>query len=319
MPSGTLGGSLSFWRCAAMVEPSEGTEADAVVFRGSQSLCREYSLVLEAKNLRHEAVQIEGAWILTVPAAMLHEAYEEISRYSAERRVPRSVATIDPHPGAGLGAICYVLILLLTAYCAGRGLLGADWFAIGALDAGTPAQWWRSITALTLHLDQEHLLGNLLFGVVAGIAAGRLLGPGVAWLSILGSAALANYAEMILAPATHRAVGASTAVFATLGLLTGMAFRQRLTLRERLWFRWAPLIAGICLLTLLGAGDAHVDVLGHALGFVFGTGAGWLYTRLGVSGQRGSPVQAITGWTAGLAICAAWTLAIMHAEGEFPY
>ena len=314
MPSDTSGGSLRFLRCAAVVESSEGTEADAVVFRGPQSLCREYSLVLEAKNIHHEARQIEGAWILAVPAAVLGEAYEEISRYSAERRVPRSAAPLVLHPGAGLGAACYGVILLLTAYCAGSGFLGADWFATGALDAGRPYEWWRSITALTLHLDQEHLLGNLLFGVVAGVAAARLIGPGVAWLSVLGAAALANYAEIILAPATHRAVGASTAVFATLGLLTGMASRQRLTLRERLWYRWAPLIAGICLLTLLGAGDAHVDVLGHALGFVFGTCAGWLYTRLGVSGRRGSAVQAVTGWAAGLAICAAWALAILHAD-----
>jgi rhomboid protease GluP len=297
------------------MEPGQKDAADPVVFRGSRSLCREYSLVLEAKNIRHETTQIEGAWVLTVAPAMLREAYDQISRYSAERRVPRAIPSIVPHPGAGLGAICYVVVLLLTAYCAGSGALGVDWFAVGALDAGSPAEWWRFITALTLHVDQEHLLGNLLFGVVAGIAAGRLLGPGVAWLSILGSAALANSAEVILAPSTHRAVGASTAVFAALGLLAGMASRQRLTARERLWYRWAPLIAGVCLLTFLGAGDAHVDVLGHALGFVFGTGVGWLYTRLGVSDKRGSAVQAITGWIAGLAVCAAWALAITHADG----
>jgi rhomboid protease GluP len=302
-----------------MVEPSQGLPDEAVVFRGSQSLCREFSLVLEAKNIQHEARLTEGAWILTVAPATLREAYEEINRYSAERRVPRTIPSIDPHPGAGLGAICYVVFLLATAYCAGSGLLGRDWFAIGALDAAAPGEFWRPITALTLHVDQQHLLGNLLFGVVAGIAAARLLGPGVAWLSILGSAALANYAEVIMSPATHRAVGASTAVFATLGLLAGMASRQQLTLRERLWYRWAPLIAGVCLLTLLGAGDAHVDVLGHALGFVFGTGVGWLYTRLGVSGQRGGAIQAITGWSAGLAICAAWVLAIIHADGQFPH
>jgi rhomboid protease GluP len=316
MPSGTLGGSLNAWRGAAMVEPGQEPPDEAVVFRGSQSLCREFSLVLEARNIQHEARQTEGAWVLTVAPATLREAYEEISRYSAERRVPRTIPTIDPHPGAGLGAVCYVVILLAAAYGAGSGLLGRDWFAIGALDAAAPGEWWRSITALTLHLDQEHLLGNLLFGVVAGIAAARLLGPGVAWLSILGAAALANYAEVLMSPATHRAVGASTAVFATLGLLAGMASRQQLTLRERLWYRWAPLIAGICLLTLLGAGDAHVDVLGHALGFVFGTGVGWLYTRLGVSGRRGSTIQAITGWIAGLAICAAWALAIIRGAAQ---
>jgi membrane associated rhomboid family serine protease len=298
------------------MEPGHEPAGDPVVFRGSRSLCREYSLALEAKNINHETTQVEGAWILTVAPAMLHEAHEEISRYCAEGRIPRTtIPSIVAHPGAGLGAACYVVVLLLTAYCAGNGMFGVDWFAIGALDAGAPAQWWRSITALTLHLDQEHLLGNLLFGVVAGIASGRLLGPGVAWLSILGSAALANYAEVMLAPSTHRALGASTAVFAALGQLAGMASRQRLTLRERLWYRWAPLIAGICLLTLLGAGDAHVDVLGHALGFIFGTGVGWLYTRLGVSNKRGSAVQAVTGWIAGLAVCAAWALAIMRADG----
>ncbi len=163
---------------------------------------------------------------------------------------------------------------------------------------------------MTLHLDQEHLLGNVLFGAVAGIAASRLLGPGVAWASILGAAALANYAEILISPITHRAVGASTAVFAALGLLSGMAWRQRLTLRERLWYRWAPLIAGICLLTLLGAGSAHVDVLGHALGFLFGLGVGWVYVRSGVPNNRDPRLQVIAGLGAVLLVGAAWAFAL---------
>jgi rhomboid protease GluP len=165
---------------------------------------------------------------------------------------------------------------------------------------------------LTLHLDQEHLLGNVLFGVVAGIAASRLLGPGVAWASIVAAAALANYTEALITPIAHRAVGASTAVFAALGMLSGMAWRQRLTLRERLWYRWAPLIAGICLLTLLGAGNAHVDVLGHALGFLFGLGVGWIYIRADMPSHRGRRRQIIAGAGALLAICAAWFLALRH-------
>src|SRR5271170_6959760 len=201
----------------------------------------------------------------------------------------------EPFAGAVSGALGYGLILLLTAYCTGAGLFGADWLSRGALDAGAAREWWRALTALTLHLDQEHLLGNLLFGVFAGIAAGRLLGPGLAWASILGAAALANYAEILIAPATHRAVGASTAVFAALGLLSGLAWRQRLSLRERRWYAAAPLIAGICLLTLLGAGSEHVDVLGHGLGFLMGVGVGWLYARAGIPGNHGRRLQIITG------------------------
>jgi rhomboid protease GluP len=293
---------------------AEPARPPAVVFRGSKSLCHEFSLVLEAKAVEHEVLESGGSWVLAVTPALVHRAYEEISRYSVERSVPRTIPNlIEPFTGAAIGAIGYVLILLLTAYCAGIGLFGADWLSLGALDAGAGHEWWRSVTSLTLHLDQEHLLGNLLFGVVAGIAAGRLLGPGVAWASILGAGALANYVEILIAPATHRAIGASTAVFAALGLLAGMAWRQRLTLRERRWYRWAPLIAGICLLTFLGAGAAHVDVLGHALGFLFGVGVGWLYGRWGLPRNRGKRLQIATGVGAALLVCVAWLLALGHA------
>jgi rhomboid protease GluP len=286
----------------------------ALVFRGSKSLCHEFSLVLEAKAIEHEVQESGGTWVLTVTPALVHRAYEEISRYSAERSIPRTAPNpIKPFTGAVTGAMVYVLILLLTAYCAGIGLFGADWLSSGALDAAAAHEWWRALTALTLHLDQEHLLGNLLFGVFAGIAAGRLLGPGVAWASILGAGALANYVEILIAPVTHRAVGASTAVFAALGLLAGLAWRQRLTLRERRWYRWAPMIAGVCLLTLLGAGNAHVDVLGHALGFLFGVGVGWLYARTGIPRDRSPRLQIAAGIGAALLVGLAWLLALAHA------
>jgi rhomboid protease GluP len=283
----------------------------AVVFRGSKLLCREYSLVLEARGIEHETHEDAASCTLSVPVGMRHRAYEELSRYAVERGVRRSVPeVVQPHSGAAIGVVLYVLILLLTAYCAGNATFGADWLSLGSLDAGARGEWWRAVTALTLHLDQEHLLGNVLFGAVAGIAAGRLLGAGVAWASILGAATLANFAEILITPITHRAVGASTAVFAALGMLSGMAWRQRLTLRERLWYRWAPLIAGMCLLTLLGAGSAHVDVLGHALGFLFGLGVGWIYVRTGVPNNRDPRVQVITGFGAVLAICVAWAFAL---------
>jgi membrane associated rhomboid family serine protease len=288
----------------------------AVVFRGSKALCREFSLVLEARGIEHDVQQTgvadpAGSWIVTVAPNSLHAAYDEITRYGAERGVPPNTpVAAQPFPGAALGAAGYAVVLLLTAYCAGIGLFGVDWLSAGALDAGAAREWWRAVTALTLHLDQEHLLGNLLFGTIAGLAAGRLLGPGVAWASILGAAAAANYAEALIAPVAHRAVGASTAVFAALGLLTGLAWRQQLTRSLRLWYRWSPLVAGISLLTLLGAGDAHVDVLGHALGFLCGVGVGWLHARAGTPRNRGRHLQIATGAAAALLICAAWFFAL---------
>jgi membrane associated rhomboid family serine protease len=286
-------------------------DARAVVFRGGQCRCREFSLVLESKGIDHDVFETANHWVLTVAAPLAAQAYEEISRYGAEALEPRAaLAAPAPFTGAVSAAIGYVVVLLLTAYCAGINLFGADWLAVGALDAGKPGEWWRALTALTLHVEQEHLLGNVLFGVVAGIAAGRLLGPGIAWLSILGSGVLANTIEILITPSTHRAIGASTAVFAALGMITGLAWRQRLTLRERRWYAFAPLIGGLCLLTLLGAGAEHVDVLGHGLGFACGVGLGWLFARAGIPHNHEMRMQRYTGAAAVMAVLAAWMLAL---------
>jgi rhomboid protease GluP len=188
-----------------------------------------------------------------------------------------------------------------------------DWLASGALDARAGAgEWWRAAAALTLHMDQAHLLGNLLFGVCIGILAGRVFGPGLAWASIVGAGTLGNYLDMLISPSTHRAVGASTAVFAALGLLAGFAWRQRLNLRERFRYRWAPLFAGVCLLGFLGAGGEHVDVLGHALGFATGTALGWIYARARVPRSRGHGLQVAAGSAALGVIVGAWILALRH-------
>jgi membrane associated rhomboid family serine protease len=119
---------------------------------------------------------------------------------------------------------------------------------------------------------------------------------------------------MLVSPSWHRAVGASTAVFAALGLLAGFGWGQRLGVRDRRLYRWAPLFAGICLLALLGAGNEQVDVLGHLLGFTAGTALGWTFARAGLPRRRGAGFQAATGAGAVLVLCAAWLLALRHGR-----
>ncbi len=52
----------------------------AVVYRGSKLLCREYSLVLEAKAIEHEVREDGEHCLLTVAPPILQRASEEISR-----------------------------------------------------------------------------------------------------------------------------------------------------------------------------------------------------------------------------------------------
>ena len=52
-----------------------------------------------------------------------------------------------------------------------RHALSVDWAATGAAQAGLncDGQWWRTITALSLHADVLHLMSNLASGVIFGI------------------------------------------------------------------------------------------------------------------------------------------------------
>jgi membrane associated rhomboid family serine protease len=293
---------------------SDDRDASVAVLRGSQAVCAEAALVLAAKGLSYETREVEGECVLTVPRDQAELAYEELTRYALERRTARrgTRPAFVPFSGAEIGSGVYAAVLVLVAYLAGIQAFGADWLALGSLDAqrGSAGQWWRAVTALTLHLDQAHLLGNLLFGVGIGGLAGRAFGPGIAWAGILVAGAAANYADMCISPPTHRAVGASTAVFAALGLLVGFAWRHALTLRERFAYAYGPLFGGVALLALLGAGDEHVDVLGHALGFIAGVATGWIYSRLGIPRSRGRSLQRLAGAAALALVALAWLLAL---------
>jgi len=298
----------------------EGTgNVGAEVFRGSSAACVEYGLVLDARGFGYERVETPGAWTLVVAPTVREAALEELSRYSVERSEGREhPAPFVPFEGSAIGAGVYALILIFVAYCAGIGAFGVDWLGAGAIEsqAGSALQWWRPVTALTLHLDQEHLLGNLLFGVGVGTLAGRMFGPGVAWGCILLAGAVGNGLDMLVSPAGHRAVGASTAVFAALGLLAGCGWGRSVKSRDRRYYRWAPLFGGVCLLALLGAGapDQHVDVLGHVLGFAVGTCVGWMFGRAGMPRLRDASTQWVAGAGAVLTVAAAWALALGAAR-----
>jgi len=290
---------------------------DVVVFRGSPKECAEYGLVLDARGMAYERTLSDGMCALTVAESAAEFARDELMRYAGERIVPRAEPLpLETHDGAPAGAAVYGTILIVVAYLAGRQSFDVDWFAVGALDArtGGGGEWWRPLTALTLHLDQEHLLGNLLFGIGIGVLAGRMFGPGLAWLSILMTGAVANYLDMLISPQWHHAVGASTAVFAALGLLAGFGWGREMALRDRRFYRWGPLFAGVSLLALLGAGNEHVDVLGHVLGFLCGTALGWVYARVGLPRREGMAWQLTLGGLALALLGGAWVVALRHSR-----
>jgi membrane associated rhomboid family serine protease len=212
------------------------------------------------------------------------------------------------------GAFAYVVVVCLVAWLAGEGSFNRDWLAAGRVDGALIRQgeWWRTVTALTLHSGIRHLLGNLGFGVLFGIFAGRLAGPGVAWLGIVLAGAAGNALNTLLLDSTHRSIGASTAVFAALGLLAGFVWRARLMSQDRWAYRLGPVIGGIALLAFTGTGEENTDVGAHLAGFVCGFLAGTALTLVATKLHNRRLQAASAGATIAILV-AAWGTALTLA------
>jgi membrane associated rhomboid family serine protease len=285
-----------------------------------QSLSRpqteERGLVLQSVSIGSQLVYADGRWHLLVAATDAEHARRQLERYEREnppRPLPAAPPVLQPH--AGIGSLAYAFVLLLVGYLAGVDALDANWMEAGALTASRvqAGELWRAVTALTLHLDVAHLVANLGFGMLFGFFAGQLLGPGVAWASIFVAATLANLATALVQTATHSSAGASTAVFATLGMLAAFGWRQRHPLRERWAYRYAPIVAGIALLAFLGVGGERTDVLAHLAGFGSGVVAGWWHGRPTRSAPSGPRRQWLAGVLSLALVGAAWWMALAAA------
>ena len=274
--------------------------------------CSDRALVLASVQIPYQLVDDGMSCVLVVPAEHSPRAVEELRLYDDEnppaRPKPRKrIVYQDALPGV----IGYVFVVCAVAWLAGYSFFGSNWFVAGRVD-GTlirDGEWWRTITALTLHSGVRHLLGNLVFGVFFGIFAGRLLGSGVAWLAVVVAAALGNTANTLLLDSTHRSIGASTAVFATLGILAGYVWRGQLMAQDRWSTRMGPIIGGLALLMFTGTGDENTDIGAHLLGFVCGFATGMLLTVIGKMPAPPQTQKAAGGIALGL-IAISWLIAL---------
>jgi membrane associated rhomboid family serine protease len=285
----------------------------------SRAVCDERALVLQAVGIGAQLAWDGEQWLLLVDSGDETAARVQLERYAHENPRHTPTVTPQPYPRAWVGSIVYTFVLLSVGWAAGRHAGGLSWWEAGALDASAvvDGEWWRAVTALTLHLDVAHLLGNIGFGAVFGYLASQLFGSGVAWATILASAVLANLATAWLAPANHVSTGASTAVFAALGLLASYSWRSRGFERMRWAYRWAPLIAGVALLAFTGAGGERTDVLAHISGFAMGVLAGVIHAarRRALSAPRGVGIQSGVAVAAGMVLVASWAIALLAYSG----
>lgn len=283
-------------------------------FTTDQELARSWSLTLVAVGLRAMVAHEQGGYAIYVePEHQLRAAWE-LDQYDEEngtggRKSPArgDVFTLS----FSNTAMAYAAILLFFFGAARREGFGVNWAAEGAMVAHhvtSQLELWRTVTALTLHLDLAHLASNIAFGVVFVWLLSKEIGSGMAWASVVLAGAAGNFANALWQLPTHTSIGASTAVFAAIGLLAALRHQWRppqVSLRY-----WAPLAGGLMLMAFLGFGQGNVDYGAHVLGFAAGVAGGWLLARKDRTWFDDDARQMNALKLAGLTLAGAWGLAL---------
>jgi membrane associated rhomboid family serine protease len=181
---------------------------------------------------------------------------------------------VAPVRGAAVVGVAVGLLLIgffaVTGTRAGRSI----WFERGGADAEriVAGEWWRTVTALTLHADAPHVIGNAGASAVLVGAVSHQLGPGVGLCLLLLAGAGGNALTAAAHGTHHDSVGASTAMFGAIGILGAtrvVARGRRLAGRKP----WMVAAASLALLGLLGTSPGG-DLLAHLFGLLLGGALG---------------------------------------------
>ena len=237
----------------------------------------EWATVLAAGGISYRLRCRLDGWALIVAARDADTARETLDAYERENSVDTtrahgaSVATV--RAAAGLGVAVGLLLIAFFAVTGPRAKHNV-WFERGGADAEriVAGQWWRTVTALTLHADAPHVASNATASVVLVGAAAYQFGPGVAiWLVLLSG--IGGNALTAVAHGTHHdSVGASTAMFGAIGILAAarlMYGERRLGARKQ----WIVVAASLALLALEGTSPGS-DLLAHLFGLLVGGALG---------------------------------------------
>lgn len=260
------------------------------------------SLVLDAENIPHELRREDDErWVLVVDDADAARADQALTAF--ERENPRGEIAVEaPQPwssGVPAGLVFFLALLGLQIWT-GPDRVDSAWFQRGSAEAAAilHGQWWRAVTALTLHADAGHAAGNALLGGLLLALLARGLGSGVASLLMLLAGALGTLATAALLRHDFASIGASTAVFAALGALAVLPQNRRKA--------WLPLAAAVALLGFLGT-SKRADLAGHLCGFVAGVLLGAVAALAPRLRNRG--LQAALALAAALVPVLAWVAA----------
>ena len=193
-----------------------------------------------------------------------------------------------------------------------------DWVGLGNAQAARilDGQWWRLVTALTLHADTLHLVSNLaIWRHLCRIPLPRARLRGLAWSLLLGGRSPRQPGQCIRATPGHSSVGASTTVFGAVGILAALSLVRY---RQQLQRRWPlPVASALALLALLGTEGKTPHLGAHLFGFLFGMCLAPITEYLlGRYGCPGRLLNALLALLSAVVVVAAWWAVNRSSGGD---
>lgn len=231
------------------------------------------SLVLSAADITHRVNYISNRKMeIYVPASLAETAQREIAAYTSENlNWPPKSSSPDIDLVFRAMSPLVVGALMLFYNVTGGWESRSVWFTQGAGNSELilkGGEFYRLITALTLHADLVHLLSNCFIGALLLHFFFQLTGNGIGLFMMVLTSALANYLNVIVHGPGHHFVGFSTAVFSVIGMLCTIGFASR-TMRY-FWHFFMPIMAGLALLAMLGSSGERTDLGAHLFGLLCG-------------------------------------------------
>ncbi|MCH2172470.1 rhomboid family intramembrane serine protease [Myxococcota bacterium] len=270
----------------------------------------EWALVLTSENLDSEIHKEGNGYELSVRNWDAERAIAVLELYDNENP-PAPLEDVEAHHPAALNSALAVMgTLAIFFFLTSERDSAPQWFERGSANADRIllGETWRTVTALTLHADLSHILGNLFAGSVFLFFAGRTLGPGLAlFLAVLAGAG-GNFVNAFAHGTNHISVGASTSVFGAIGLLGGRGAVHRARRGAHGHRRMAPIAASLALVAMLGTGSS-ADLGAHVFGLLMGAALG-AAAALSFRQHPPSWVQWTLAASTFLAVAYAWKVAL---------
>lgn len=253
-------------------------------------------LVLSAANIPH-TVEADGTvFKLSIPKSYLLKAEHELATYYHENEhwPPPKEKPDDFTPMFLPFSFLVIGILALFYNTTGPWSSRSSWFTLGAgnstaiIDNG---EWFRLITALTLHADVVHLLGNCFFGAVLLHFLCKSVGNGIGLGSALTAAIIGNLVNVLLHGYGHNFVGFSTMVFAMVGVQTALRIKNLHNLTRSPLQILTPFMASLGLLAMLGSSGERTDLGAHFFGLICGGLFGYVLSFHMLKARHSIPIQ----------------------------